>query len=283
MITQQASVQSRYLDYLPAIFHPQAGETDQAAKPDDFLNGLLLAIEQILGGDTAASVPPGVADGDPAALSIEALINLVPTLVAPLPSYEAGRETPATPADFLPWLAAWVALDLGDGWSEATRRYLIGRVVPLYRRRGTCAGLAKTLETYASGLLLEPAPALQRPRSGALVRATVRDFARPLELGAISTLGVDAMVGSGPANYFVAQVDLRHPNPQRYATLWRTINAVIDAHRPAQSYYDAYLTVPTFTLGTASRSKLGETTFLCHTPIRIYAPDDALEEEGALQ
>ena len=58
-----------------------------------------------------------------------------------------------TDADFLPWLATWVALALDEQWDEAKRRQLIAEAVELYRWRGTIKGLKRYLKIYTG---LEP-------------------------------------------------------------------------------------------------------------------------------
>ena len=51
-------------------------------------------------------------------------------------------------AKFLPWLASWVALELDETWEESKRRDLVGRIVSLYRLRGTVEGLKSFVEIY---------------------------------------------------------------------------------------------------------------------------------------
>lgn len=46
------------------------------------------------------------------------------------------------PADFVDWLANWVALDVDESWTPAQRRELIANAVELHRWRGTPRGLA---------------------------------------------------------------------------------------------------------------------------------------------
>jgi phage tail P2-like protein len=53
-----------------------------------------------------------------------------------------------TPAEFLPWLANWVAISLHPGWDETTRRHFLRQIVPLYQQRGTRAGLQQVLDLY---------------------------------------------------------------------------------------------------------------------------------------
>jgi phage tail-like protein len=52
------------------------------------------------------------------------------------------------PAEFLPWLSAWVDLALDENWPEARRRALIHDAAALYRRRGTAGALRDYLRTY---------------------------------------------------------------------------------------------------------------------------------------
>lgn len=78
-----------------------------------------------------------------------------------------------TPADFLPWLAGWFALDLDDGWDEERRRQYIREAFDLYRWRGTVRGLTRFIEIYTG----------QRPR--------IREWQWPagMQIGTASMIG----------------------------------------------------------------------------------------------
>jgi phage tail-like protein len=274
---------SRYLHYLPAIFHFR----QDAAVESAFINDFLLAIERILHGpvdeeDAAAGAPPegeevaaGALPEDEEVASgtipgIEATIDRIYTYLEPGPLYDPRDQPQHAPAEFLSWLASWVALSLRHDWPESTRRYLIGQVVPLYRGRGTRAGLARALEVYAVGLGRPYDPDRRRPpEPGSVVSASVRDFARPMGLGAIGTVGVDSWVGSAPPNYFIVQIDLKQAERDRYTTLCRAIRDVVDEYRPAHTYYDLFFSLPTVKLGDASRSTLGTNSFLSSSPIPL--------------
>jgi phage tail-like protein len=54
-----------------------------------------------------------------------------------------------TRADFLPWLASWVALTLDESWSEFQQRKLISEMVSIYRQRGLKRGLHTYLDIFA--------------------------------------------------------------------------------------------------------------------------------------
>jgi phage tail-like protein len=100
---------SRYLEYLPAIYHQHP-----------FLGEFLKPFEEVFSG-------------------FEELLDTIDRYFAPA----------LTDPDFLPWLATWVALVLDEEWDESKRRRLISEAVELYRWRGTVRGLKRYLEIYA--------------------------------------------------------------------------------------------------------------------------------------
>lgn len=55
----------------------------------------------------------------------------------------------AAPADFLPWLAGCLGLDLDEGRSEAAQRDLIGRIFDYYGTSGTPEGMGEALKLFA--------------------------------------------------------------------------------------------------------------------------------------
>jgi phage tail-like protein len=96
-----------------------------------------------------------------------------------------------TPAEFLPWLASWVALEFPtlQGrplWDEYQRRKVTAEIAQIYRLRGRRAGLNQYLDLYAVGS--------SRPRvcvdDGARLLAVVP---RPGELSEVT-----ALVSQGP-------------------------------------------------------------------------------------
>ncbi len=58
-----------------------------------------------------------------------------------------------TPEEFLPWLAAWVDLDIGKGWSERQLRALLNRIGTLHNLRGTLKGLELFLRIYVGNFV----------------------------------------------------------------------------------------------------------------------------------
>ena len=67
-------------------------------------------------------------------------------------------DTAAAPAQFLPWLASWLALELDEDWSENEKRRRIATAFESYSRRGTVAGLRESLLAFAgvSAIIEEP-------------------------------------------------------------------------------------------------------------------------------
>jgi len=51
-------------------------------------------------------------------------------------------------ANFLPWLASWVALTFDETWEASKQRNLIQNIVHLYTTRGTVEGICRFVEIY---------------------------------------------------------------------------------------------------------------------------------------
>jgi phage tail-like protein len=150
MDTNQPAASS-YLDYLPAIFRqeqePLEGEQEQVP----FVGLFLRAFETVLSGTDTEQ--PGLE-----------------TTISHLADY---LDPATTNAEFLPWLAGWVTLSLRADWDEATKRSFIQQIVPLYRLRGTKAGLERMLELYIGQLRLSEADPELLQRKQEIARAII--------------------------------------------------------------------------------------------------------------
>lgn len=169
---------SSYLDYLPAIF-----------RQDPFVGQFLLAFEAMLNG---VGDEPG----------------LEPT-IGGIASY---FDPAATDAEFLPWLAGWVALSLRADWDEPTRRGFIARIVPLYRLRGTRDGLQQMLTLYTG---------------------------EPVEV-------YDAF--DDPPYFFEVQLTLSVADPALLQSKQQIARAIIDQEKPAHTFYSLRIAVPAMRL-----------------------------------
>jgi phage tail-like protein len=177
---------SSYLDHLPAVF-----------REDEFTGKFLLAFEAVLTG----------------ADDVEGLEQIIGRI--------AGYLDPGTTDEnFLPWLAGWVALSLRADWDTDTKRGFIQEVVPLYRQRGTLAGLQRMLEIYL------------RPIGDQVTRDDVVIFDQFDE----------------PAHFFQVQLTLSDANPARLRGTQEIARAIIDREKPAHTFYALKVVIPTMRL-----------------------------------
>jgi len=194
---KQSSRVSSYLEYLPA-----------SQQADPFLGRFLLAFEEILSGLSSAEQQYPF----PKQHGLEQEINRIHTYFNP--GTKADSDT--TQSEFLPWLAGWVALSLRDEWTDETKRQFIRQIVPLYRRRGTKAGLEKILQLYLKSSNLPE-------------KVEVFEF-------------------DDPPHYFQVQVTLPDPDLEKYWRQARIARAIIDQEKPAHTYYGLKILVPTMRL-----------------------------------
>jgi phage tail-like protein len=192
---------SSYLDHLPALFRadPSAGR-------------FLLAFEAVLSG------LPG-ADGT---TGLEQTIGRTAEYLDPQSLDE----------EFLPWLAGWVSLSLRADWPVRAKQRFIGEIVPLYRKRGTKAGLKRMLEIY-----LRP-DADDSPRDDVMIHDDFRD----------------------PPHFFQVQLRLGDSDPALVRRTQRIARAIIDREKPAHTCYALRIVIPTMRLGDGL--VLGENTWL---------------------
>lgn len=171
---------SSYLDYLPAIF-----------RQDPFAGQFLLAFEAVLSG-LGSEPEPGLE-----------------TTIGRIASY---FDPAATDDEFLPWLAGWVALSLRADWDKPTCRGFIARIAPLYRLRGTPAGLQQMLALYTG---------------------------EPVEI-------YDAF--DDPPYFFEVKLTLSVADPALLQSKQQIARAIIDQEKPAHTFYALQIAVPTMRL-----------------------------------
>lgn len=202
---------SSYLQYLPAL---QQG--------DEFLGRFLLAIERILSGLTPREPNDPISDQP----GLEEYIDSIHTYFNPGLSQE---ETGTAPSDFLAWLATWVAASLQEEWDEDFKRKFISNIIPIYRLRGTKAGVKKLLEIYTGE------------------EVNIYEFDQP-------------------AHYFQVEMTLSETaeNLRRKQQIAKTI---LDLQKPAHTFYSFQVLVPSMQIknaGLPTRTGIiiGETTIL---------------------
>ena len=208
---------SSYLTYLPAIFHQ-----------DPFIGRFLLAFEQIFKGISGASRP------EQAPTSLEETIDQVARYFDPMQTDE----------EFLPWLSGWVALTLRADWDTATQRSFIQQIVPLYRLRGTKAGLQQMLELYT--------------RESVTIDD---DFERP-------------------AHFFQVQFTLSEPDPDLLRYKQQVIQSIIEREKPAHTFYALQVSVPTMRLVSNELQQSEESEKGTKPPLLVLGENTILGTEN---
>ena len=233
---------SRYLDHLPALYQQDA-EGDEP----NFLGRFLLAFEHILTGVGDAHEPgleevlDGISAVDPA--TGRPLLAGVHRYFDPGPS---TTEAEHAPAEFLEWLAGWVALWLRADLDELHQREFIARAVSLYRLRGTKEGLEQVIGIYT--------------RLG----ATINELHTQFQFGVHSTIGVDTILGGGAPHFFRVLVRLPTPDPQQIRQHLEVTASIIDMEKPAHTYYALDPVTPELQIG--ANSTIGVDTLLRSRP-----------------
>lgn len=192
----QSSPVSHYVDYLPAIL-----------QADPFVGKFLLAFESVMSGLSPRD------RGDDFPKGLEEYIDNIHTYFNPVKKPSSN----AAPSEFLPWLAGWVALSLRDEWKEETKRQFISQIVPLYRLRGTKAGLEKMLTLYLESSELPN-------------KVEVYDEFDNLP------------------QYFQVQLTSPDAASENYWRMARIAKAIIDQEKPAHTYYALKILVRTMRL-----------------------------------
>ncbi|MFJ9620397.1 phage tail protein I [Streptomyces sp. NPDC101181] len=90
-------------------------------------------------------LPALYADDDLAQRFTAGLDTVLAPVLSTLDNLPAYVDPALAPADFLPWLASWVGMDLDPAWPVELRRAVVARAVELHRRRGTRRGLVERL------------------------------------------------------------------------------------------------------------------------------------------
>ncbi len=176
------------------------------------------------GGDAAPPVARLLKVIDPMFAELESLLDQIPDYFDPL----RARE------DFLPWLASWTALVLRADWSPEQKRTVLSKIIPLYRKRGTKAGLEEYLKIYVGE------------------GASIFDEHDPMRVGTISTVGVDTVVGGMPPYLFRVNVAFTTPDPAELSRKTESVRAVLDIEKPAHTFYSLSISGPTFQIGVQS-------------------------------
>lgn len=193
-----------YLPYLPAVL-----------RQSPFLGRFLLAFEAVISRNDAVAELQ-----DPNLARYRDLVGFAQLLDRIHEYFDPLNTDP----EFLPWLAQWVATSIRDDWSETTRRNFVANIVPLYRERGTRAGIEKVLALSGDD-------------------ATVVDFQDNLhkDLEATHFPGIP---NPPPAHFFGVILTVDDLNATKLARRARRVRAIVDREKPAHTYYALRIIYP---------------------------------------
>ena len=234
-------------------------------------------------GSGATSVrtqdPPALAPGDVVAVGGEpaqvlavdgSRIDLTTLLTAHPEGAPVARVLPAAGGmALLAWLAGWLGLELRHDRGERFNRELVRLAGLLWPWRGTRRGLEAFLAAWLRG-------------EG---EVAVRDAANPMQIGLVSTVGLDTAI-CGMPRFFWAELTT-DPESRRMHQLDgidRMISAAHEAIRlekPAHTFYDLLIRAHAMQLGgdpdESVGARIGDTTLSWDAPVVV--PGD--EERGA--
>jgi phage tail-like protein len=163
---------------------------------------------------------------------------------------------------FLRWLARWLGLELRPAHGERWNRELVRLAGRIWPWRGTPSGA----EAFVNAFLRNEA------------QATLCDPANPLQIGLVSTVGVDTVICGSPPHYF--WVDLRTEtgnsrlyHPEGLNEMIQAVHQALYCERPAHTYYDLRLQAHTMQIGSNATidvgARVGDTTLLWDAPLVI--------------
>jgi hypothetical protein len=269
----------RYIDYLPPVFQQgQAGDTldpylgilqtilgpslDPEA-PDPPSTVVRKAMAQVIDvlpslfyprlsflfpDNTDDFIPPLQSATDPTYLSGKMdLLNDYFGIVDPPPGTDwQARVNSAVSAwlsDFLNWQAAWVGLACDNNWTLDRKREIVATILPVFRRRGTAAGLEDLLKIFVGdGVSVQDMVA-----APPMIVGGTTDLKPGFEAG-------DPVIGGVRPFSFAVQLtvptyDVLSPAVQQKVDAIRT---VVDREKPVRTQYTVSVKTSTAQLGVYS-------------------------------
>lgn len=164
---------------------------------------------------------------------------------------------------FLQWLAGWVGLalrpDRGERWNRELLR-VAGRIWPW---RGTKQGVEAFLRTY----LREEVTAI-----------TIYAPANPLQIGLVSTVGLNTVIGGSLPSFFWVNLVTNPRNSRLYhrdglQELIQTARAALEQERPAHTDYQLRIQGRPMQIGVDYThevgARVGDTTLVGGAPLTI--------------
>ncbi len=261
MASGQRPIQFR--DYLPEIF--RAAEVDGVSVLSTFLQAFEALFEEIQA--EIEGTPDGTSGGIP---------DLFSPNSTPPPQF---RHRPQSDADYLSYLASWIALPLRPEKSVAFNRALFTAALPLIAQRSTLPGLDALLRIWLQGDLLQTTPPVPPLLILSDLTRAFNDVDTVFQLGQTATLGVDTVLGEGPPSFFVVDL-VADPTVSALRTpagldlFQRAARALLDGDKPAHTCYHLSIRAHTMQLAEPGQTaidgrpgaQIGETTLLWDEP-----------------
>jgi phage tail-like protein len=223
----EPSVVSSLLGLLPAVFQEDRHQDDASGQLlPSFLGRFLLAFEKILLGRLGEAEP-----------GLDEVVASIHRYFEPGELLSPGDRAPA---EFLPWLAGWLALVLREDWDpdpsqrQQRQRNLIGRASELYRLRGTKRGIEEFVRSYT------------------VLGARVDELDTRFRIGFNSRVGQDTIIDGGAPFCFTVTVLVpatRFADLKKVAEVSR---AIVDQQKPAHTSYTLRIETPRFRIGFQS-------------------------------
>lgn len=129
--------------------------------------------------------------------------------------------------------------------TEAQQRRLIANAISLYRLRGTAEGIRQVLAAYDIGVEID-------------------EDLEAFQIGVHSTLGLDTRINGGAPYAFRVRAHLPVPDPAQLHLLRQRITAIVDAEKPAHTFYELSIDSPRLQIGVTST--IGVDTMLENPP-----------------
>lgn len=218
------AVNAEYLKYLPQIFRGEAGS---------FLGSYLKIFEALLSGRDDVPVIHDIH-------SLESLIDGFPARLDPalVPVDKTALGQPLR-SEFLDYLGRWVALAFDQNWEMDKRRQWLARIVPLYKRRGTKAGLSEYLSMFVGNQAK-----VEEPSGGFIIGSKPN-----------ATVGVSSFIAGAPAHFFRVRINYGFaPDPfdiAEWKNLRKGTKTIVDLEKPAHTYYNLLARTPGIIVGGA--------------------------------
>lgn len=242
-----------YMQFLPALM--REGESNGQA---NLLGRFLKIFEKLLSGiedEVRLEVQtPERGLQQHNVVGIEQILDKIHDYFDPLftPSF---LDSDQSVSDFIHYLSAWVALVQNQTWDAKSQRRLLHEIVPLYKKRGTEAGLSQYLKIYL--------------KEFAGAEATVQEFLEGIQVGGRATIGQDTVVGGSPPYFFFVRISLQQIKGHLpFVNLVFNTRAIVDLEKPAHTYYAILYDIPGMKVG--ERSAVSENT-LIGSPFGIFA------------